>query len=146
MVCYALTARLAVCDFLSYEQAARYGAFVLDPTPEELERFFFLDGPALEAVRSKRRRDNRLGWSIKWRTVRMLGALLTESDPVGVPQLALRTPFLLTPGVWGTHFSPNRRCQFWTTSLRLDGANWRSGGFGPQPNGTSAMRGALQGV
>jgi hypothetical protein len=76
-------------EYLSSEQAARYGAFVADPTPEELERFFFLDGPALEAVRSKRRRHNRLGWSIQWGTVRMLGTFLTESDPVGVPQVVI---------------------------------------------------------
>jgi hypothetical protein len=74
---------------LSSEQAARYGAFVVDPTPDELEKFFFLDGPALEAVRSKRRRHNRLGWSIQWGTVRMLGTFLTESDPVGVPQIVI---------------------------------------------------------
>ena len=76
-------------EYLSSEQAARYGAFVVDPTPAELEKFFFLDGPALEAVRSKRRRHNRLGWSIQWGTVRMLGTFLTESDPVGVPQVVI---------------------------------------------------------
>ena len=63
-------------EYLSSGQAARYGAFVVDPTPEELEKFFFLDGPALEAVRSKRRRHNRLGWSIQWGTARMLGTSL----------------------------------------------------------------------
>ena len=51
-------------EFLSDEQVRRYGAFVADPTPEELERFFFLNAAALEVARTKRRRHNRpAGWS-----------------------------------------------------------------------------------
>ncbi len=53
-------------EYLSDEQAGRFGAFVVDPTPEELEKFFFLDAAALALARSKRRRHNRLGWSIQW--------------------------------------------------------------------------------
>jgi hypothetical protein len=30
-------------EYLSGEQVGRYGRFVVDPTPEELEKFFFLD-------------------------------------------------------------------------------------------------------
>jgi len=74
--------------YLSDEQAGRYGAFVADPTPEELEKFFFLDA-ALALARSKRRRHNRLGWSIQWGTVRMLGTFLTDSDPAAVPQVVI---------------------------------------------------------
>jgi Tn3 transposase DDE domain len=33
---------------LSEEQVARYGRFAGDPTPQELEEFFFLDETALE--------------------------------------------------------------------------------------------------
>jgi hypothetical protein len=67
----------------------RYGRFVVDPTPEELEKFFFLDVKTLALVRSKRRLRNRLGWSIQWGTVRMLGTFLT-ADPVGVPEVVIR--------------------------------------------------------
>jgi TnpA family transposase len=70
-------------EYLSDEQVRRYGAFVADPTPEELERFFFLDAAALEAARTKRRRHNRLGWAVQWGTVRMLGTFL--EDPIDVP-------------------------------------------------------------
>jgi len=40
---------------------ARYGRFVGDPTPQELEEFFRLDETALEFARTKRRGYNRLG-------------------------------------------------------------------------------------
>jgi hypothetical protein len=77
-------------EYLSDEQAGRYCRFVADPTPEELEKFFFLDAETLALVRSKRRLHNRLGWSIQWGTVRMLGTFLTDSDPVGVPEVVIR--------------------------------------------------------
>jgi Domain of unknown function (DUF4158) len=60
---------------------------VADPTPEELERFFFLNAAALEAARTKRRRHNRLGWVVQWGTVRMLGTFL--EDPVDVPRVVV---------------------------------------------------------
>ncbi|SEH02951.1 protein of unknown function [Nonomuraea solani] len=70
-------------DYLSDEQVRRYGAFVADPTPEELEQFFFLDEQGLVEARKKRRKHNRLGWSVQWGTVRMLGTFL--EDPIEVP-------------------------------------------------------------
>ena len=51
-----------------------------DPTPEELEKFFFLDGAALARAQDKRRLHNRLGWSIQWGTVRMLGTFLPRAQ------------------------------------------------------------------
>jgi hypothetical protein len=45
----------------SEKQVARYGRFAGDPTPQELEEFFFLDEAALEFARTKRRGYNRLG-------------------------------------------------------------------------------------
>jgi hypothetical protein len=33
-------------EYLSDDQVNRYGRFVADPTPEELEKFFFLDEAA----------------------------------------------------------------------------------------------------
>ncbi|MEV8638422.1 DUF4158 domain-containing protein [Streptosporangium sp. NPDC051023] len=64
-------------ECLSDEQVSRYGRFVADPTPEELERFFFLDEAALAQARMRRGMENRLGWSLQWGTVRMLGTFLT---------------------------------------------------------------------
>ena len=74
-------------EYLSDEQVRRYGAFVADPSPEELERFFFLNAEALELARTKRRRHNRLGWAVQWGTVRMLGTFL--EDPLEVPQVVV---------------------------------------------------------
>jgi hypothetical protein len=33
---------------------------------------------------------NRLGWSIQWGTVRMLGTFLTDSGLAGVPEVVIR--------------------------------------------------------
>jgi hypothetical protein len=71
-------------EWLSGEQVGRYGRFVADPTPEELERFFFLDEAALAEVRTRRGLHNKLGWSVQWGSVRMLGTFLTDSGPVQV--------------------------------------------------------------
>lgn len=67
---------------LSDEQVARYGRFAGDPTPQELEEFFFLDETALEFARTKRRGYNRLGWAVQWGTVRMLGMFLSQPSLV----------------------------------------------------------------
>ncbi|MER5326251.1 hypothetical protein [Streptosporangium roseum] len=40
-------------EYLSDEQVRRYGAFVADPSPEELERFFFLNEAVLEEAGKK---------------------------------------------------------------------------------------------
>ena len=66
-------------EFLSEGQVARFGRFVCDPSPLELERFFRLDGDAWRLVASKRRDENRLGFAVQWGTVRMLGTFLDEN-------------------------------------------------------------------
>ncbi|WP_239342236.1 DUF4158 domain-containing protein [Frankia sp. CiP3] len=77
-------------EYLSSEQVSRYGRFVADPTPEELERFFYLDADTLALAQSKRRLHNRLGWAVQLGTIRMLGMFLTDSDPMGVPEVVIR--------------------------------------------------------
>jgi hypothetical protein len=75
-------------EFLSEGQVARFGRFVADPSPLELERFFRLDGDAWRLVASKRRDENRLGFAVQWGTVRMLGTFLGE-NPTAVPADAI---------------------------------------------------------
>ena len=77
-------------EYLSDDQVGRYGQFVADPTHEELERFFFLDEEALAEAGTRRGPHNRLGWSVQWGTVRMLGTFLTDSGPVQVPEVVIR--------------------------------------------------------
>ncbi|MFI7454500.1 DUF4158 domain-containing protein [Nonomuraea sp. NPDC049714] len=75
-------------QYLSEEQRARYRRFLTDPSPEDLERFFYLDADALAEVAKKRGPHNRLGWGLQWGTVRMLGTFL--ADPTGdVPHVAV---------------------------------------------------------
>jgi hypothetical protein len=91
-------------EFLSEEQVARFGRFVADPSPLELERFFRLDKQALKLLASKRREENRMGFAVQWGTVRMLGTFLGE-NPIAVPcgvaafvreQLGIQDPESLT--------------------------------------------------
>jgi hypothetical protein len=71
-------------EYLSAEQEARYGRFVAEPAPGEMEQSFRLDAKALELARARRRAATRLGWAAQWGTVRMLGTFLTE-EPASVP-------------------------------------------------------------
>jgi len=70
-------------EYLSDDQAARYGRFAQEPSPQELEAFFRLDEAALAMAGTKRRPHNRLGWAVQWGTVRMLGTFLPQ--PAKVP-------------------------------------------------------------
>jgi hypothetical protein len=71
-------------EFLSDQQVARFGWFVGDLSPVDLERFFRLDAGAVQLLRGKRRDENRLGFAVQLGTVRMLGTFLGE-DPAAVP-------------------------------------------------------------
>lgn len=70
-------------EFLTDEQAARYGSFYEAPLQAELERFFFLDDADREKVQAKRRAHNRLGFAVQLTSVRFLGRFLP--DPRQVP-------------------------------------------------------------
>ena len=50
--------------------------FMADPTPEELERFFFLDEAALAEVQTRRGLHNKLGWSVQWGVRVVVGEIL----------------------------------------------------------------------
>ncbi|MEU0186281.1 Tn3 family transposase [Streptomyces sp. NPDC006207] len=70
-------------EFLTDEQAARYGTFYEVPSRAELERYFFLDDADREAVQAKRRAHNRLGFAVQLTSVRFLGRFMP--DPRQVP-------------------------------------------------------------
>ncbi|NUP42672.1 MAG: Tn3 family transposase [Streptomyces sp.] len=70
-------------EFLTDEQAARYGSFHEAPSRAELERYFFLDDADREAVQAKRRSHNRLGYAVQLTSVRFLGRFMP--DPRQVP-------------------------------------------------------------
>jgi len=76
-------------EFLSDEQAARYGQYHADPTPEQLTQFFYLSPQDLAFIAQRRRRSNQLGCALQLCTLRFLGTFLP--NPTQVPAQVVHT-------------------------------------------------------
>ena len=76
-------------EFLSDEQAARYGRYHQDPTPEQLSQFFYLSEADLLLIAERRRKHNKLGFAVQLCTLRYLGTFL--ANPVDVPSRVVAT-------------------------------------------------------
>jgi len=74
-------------EFLTDEQAARYGRFIEAPAHADLDRWCFFDDADRELVARRRGDVSRLGFALQLVTVRSLGTFLT--DPLDVPTAVL---------------------------------------------------------
>jgi TnpA family transposase len=76
-------------EFLSDEQAARYGQYHADPSPEQLTRFFYLSAADKQFLAARRLPHTRLGCAVQLGTLRFLGTFLV--DPLQVPPVVVQT-------------------------------------------------------
>lgn len=72
-------------DFLSPQQAARYGHYHQEPSALQRTRFFHLDDRDHKYIERYRQSHTRLVFALQICTVRFLGTFLT--DPTRVPNL-----------------------------------------------------------
>ncbi|SNR88157.1 Tn3 family transposase [Hymenobacter mucosus] len=76
-------------EFLSDEQAARYGQYHADPSPEQLTRFFYLSAADKQFLAARRLPHTRLGCAVQLGTLRFLGTFLV--NPLQVPPVVVQT-------------------------------------------------------
>lgn len=76
-------------EFLSDGQAARYGRYTSDPSPEQLTRYFYLSEQDHALITTRRRGQNKLGCALQLCTLRFLGTFLPE--PTQVPGNVIHT-------------------------------------------------------
>jgi len=95
-------------EFLSDQQAARYGAYNVPPDEAQLERYFTLSDADLERLRRKRKGVTRLGFAAQLTTLRFLetpgdipeNALAFLRSQLGLPKRVTLEPYSEAQLLW----------------------------------------------
>lgn len=69
-------------SFLTPDQRAAFGQFSGPPTPEELTRYFYLEGTELATIRQMRGNANKLGFATLLCGVRFTGRFVTQGSDI----------------------------------------------------------------
>lgn len=88
------------------QQAARYGPYHADPSPEQLTRFFSLSPQDLSFLADYHRSYTQLGCAVQLCTLRFLGTFLPV--PTQVPVIAVQTlaqQFHLPTDTWNDRYT-----------------------------------------
>ncbi len=96
-------------EFLSDEQAARYGRYHADPSPEQLARFFYLSPQDICFLADYRRSYTQLGCAVQLGTLRFLGTFLpVPTQVLAVLVQTLAQQLHLTVDTWSDQYTrPN---------------------------------------
>ena len=106
---------------LSDEQRQRHSRFPAAPSPDQLSRYFHLDGGDREIIDGLRGDHNRLGFALMLGSARFLGAFPASSQDVPPPVTAFLADQLgMPPGVrplWWTGLKHAPRPRSVSTSV-----------------------------
>lgn len=129
-------------EFLSDEQARRYGRYQGDPNPDQLERFFAFGDAELIDISRQRSDANRLGYAVQLGTVRFLGCFVDLHEVPGPVVHHVATVLRIEPEAFKAYSSSASRFSHAVTIRERYGYT----AFGEGPGRWRFLRGLFERV